>query len=79
MIQWIKKYYSVLKMSWIQTLEYRANAVVGAFAHQTTAYAPLFPPQSVRYRFVLSSTGRNCGRADFPVDKIPPVPLEQGM
>ena len=28
----IKKYYSVLKMSWIQTLEYRANAVVGAFA-----------------------------------------------
>mgnify|MGYP001433468430 CR=1 FL=1 len=32
MIQWIKKYYSVLKMSWIQTLEYRANAVVGAFA-----------------------------------------------
>tara|TARA_B100001750_G_C15379175_1_gene531483 strand:- start:67 stop:888 length:822 start_codon:yes stop_codon:yes gene_type:complete len=29
---WIKKYYSVLKMSWIQTLEYRANAVVGAFA-----------------------------------------------
>ena len=27
-----KKYYSVLKMSWIQTLEYRANALVGAFA-----------------------------------------------
>ena len=27
-----QKYYSVLKMSWIQTLEYRANAVVGAFA-----------------------------------------------
>tara|TARA_B100000287_G_scaffold181511_1_gene171650 strand:- start:5023 stop:5847 length:825 start_codon:yes stop_codon:yes gene_type:complete len=27
-----RKYYSVLKMSWIQTLEYRANAVVGAFA-----------------------------------------------
>ena len=28
----IQKYYSVLKMSWIQTLEYRANALVGAFA-----------------------------------------------
>ena len=28
----IRKYYSVLKMSWIQTLEYRANALVGAFA-----------------------------------------------
>ena len=28
----INKYYSVLKMSWIQTLEYRANALVGAFA-----------------------------------------------
>ena len=32
MSNWVKKYYSVLKMSWIQTLEYRANAVVGAFA-----------------------------------------------
>mgnify|MGYP001180394361 CR=1 FL=1 len=32
MIHWGQKYYSVLKMSWIQTLEYRANAVVGAFA-----------------------------------------------
>ena len=32
MNNWLKKYYSVLKMSWIQTLEYRANAVVGAFA-----------------------------------------------
>ena len=32
MNNWIKKYYSVLKMSWIQTLEYRANALVGAFA-----------------------------------------------
>ena len=28
----IRKYYAVLKMSWIQTLEYRANALVGAFA-----------------------------------------------
>ena len=32
MSKWIQKYYSVLKMSWIQTLEYRANALVGAFA-----------------------------------------------
>jgi len=28
----MRKYYSVLKMSWIQTLEYRANALVGTFA-----------------------------------------------
>ena len=32
MNDWFRKYYSVLKMSWIQTLEYRANAIVGAFA-----------------------------------------------
>tara|TARA_B100001540_G_scaffold302726_1_gene310559 strand:+ start:90 stop:914 length:825 start_codon:yes stop_codon:yes gene_type:complete len=32
MKDWVKKYYSVLKMSWVQTLEYRANALVGAFA-----------------------------------------------
>jgi len=28
----IDKYYSVLKVTWIQTLEYKANAIVGLFA-----------------------------------------------
>jgi len=29
---WIEKYLSVIRMTWIQTLEYKANTIVGAFA-----------------------------------------------
>ena len=29
---WLKKYFAVIKVTWIQTLEYRANALVGIFA-----------------------------------------------
>ena len=29
---WISKYFSVVKMTWVQTLEYKSNAIVGAFA-----------------------------------------------
>ena len=29
---WIEKYLSVVRMTWIQTLEYKANAIVGTFA-----------------------------------------------
>ena len=29
---WIEKYLSVIRMTWIQTLEYKANAIVGTFA-----------------------------------------------
>ena len=32
MRRWVSKYYSVLKVTWIQTLEYKANAIVGLFA-----------------------------------------------
>ena len=32
MIAWVSKYFSVIKMTWVQTLEYKANAIVGAFA-----------------------------------------------
>ena len=32
MSKWLSKYFSVLKVTWIQTLEYKANAVVGLFA-----------------------------------------------
>ncbi len=31
-LKWLKKYYAVVKVTWIQTLEYRANALVGIFA-----------------------------------------------
>ena len=29
---WINKYFSVVRMTWIQSLEYKANAIVGTFA-----------------------------------------------
>ena len=29
---WIDKYFSVIRMTWIQALEYKANAIVGTFA-----------------------------------------------
>ena len=29
---WFVKYFSVIRMTWIQTLEYKANAIVGTFA-----------------------------------------------
>ena len=29
---WISKYFAVIKVTWVQTLEYRANALVGIFA-----------------------------------------------
>ena len=32
MIPWIKKYFAVIRMTWIHTLEYKANAIVGTFA-----------------------------------------------
>ena len=32
MRRWLCKYYSVLQVTWIQTLEYKANAIVGLFA-----------------------------------------------
>ena len=32
MIRWIDKYFAVIRLTWIQALEYKANAIVGAFA-----------------------------------------------
>tara|TARA_B100000945_G_scaffold314650_1_gene312539 strand:+ start:826 stop:1635 length:810 start_codon:yes stop_codon:yes gene_type:complete len=32
MKSWLIKYFSVVRMTWIQTLEYKANALVGTFA-----------------------------------------------
>ena len=32
MNNWINKYFAVIRMTWIQTLEYKANAIVGTFA-----------------------------------------------
>ena len=32
MTSWLVKYFSVIRLTWIQTLEYKANAIVGAFA-----------------------------------------------
>ena len=32
MKSWFGKYFSVVRMTWIQTLEYKANAIVGLFA-----------------------------------------------
>ena len=29
---WFEKYFSVLRMTWIQILEYKANSIVGVFA-----------------------------------------------
>ena len=29
---WLQKYFAVVKVTWVQTLEYRANALVGIFA-----------------------------------------------
>ena len=32
MKSWIDKYLSVVRMTWIQSLEYKANTIVGTFA-----------------------------------------------
>ena len=32
MNSYLKKYFSVVRMTWIQALEYKANAIVGTFA-----------------------------------------------
>ena len=57
----IQKYYSVLKMSWIQTLEYRANALVGAFA--------IFSGLLIEY-LLLSNVFKNEIQAGSPIQNF---------